>query len=143
MMSDDDKRGPGFHKAPPGAIPPYQAARGQFRDPARQAQIEMVTGGNDLEWDRWRATIEYGRGDGFANLLDFFVNPPSLQEKFADPTVTNGWYWREVERVTLARHFGHRPELLPLLRSHAGPDALIQAGWLVNYVTGRIDTETT
>ena len=30
-----------------------------------------------------------------------------------------------------------------MLRLSAGPDAMISDGWLVKYVTGRIDTETT
>jgi hypothetical protein len=45
--------------------------------------------------------------------------------------------------VTLDTKFNYRPELLRLLRSTAVTDTLIDEDWLVKYVTGRIDGETT
>ena len=142
-MTENDKRRPGIHKTPPEEIPPYQAAMAQYQNPAKQALIKTVKGGDDLEWDPWHATIEYGRRTKFDTIQDFFVNLPSMQNDFVDESVTEEWYWNEIEPIILATKFYYRPELLRLLRSNAGPDAMIGEGWLVKYVTGRIDTETT
>jgi hypothetical protein len=142
-MTDHDERKPGFYPAPPEAIPPYRTAIGRYQDPAKQTLIKDVEGGDDLEWDRWKATIEYGRRVDFEGILDFFVNLPSLQETFGDESATEQWYWHELDRVTLDTKFYYRPELVRLLRANAGADALIMEGWLVKYVDDRIDTETT
>lgn len=142
-MTKDDKRRPGLHKAPSEAIPPYKAAIAQYQDQAKQALIKTVKGGNDGKWDNWKATIEYSRRARFDNILDFFVNLPSLQGKYADKSVTEAWYWNEVEPVTLATKFYYRSELLGLLRANAGTEAMIEEGWLLKYVTGQIDAETT
>jgi hypothetical protein len=142
-MTENDKRKPGFYKASPEAIPPYQAAIAQYQNPAKHALIGMIKGGNDIEWDYWKATIEQGRRSEFDTILDFFVNVPSLQDQFADEAVTKAWYWNEIEPTTLSSQFYYRPELLRMLRSSAGADAMISDGWLVKYVTGRIDAETT
>jgi hypothetical protein len=50
-----------------------------------------VKSGNDLRWDYWKATIEFGRRAKFDSILDFFVNLPSLQDNFADESVTEEW----------------------------------------------------
>ncbi len=142
-MSENEERKPGFYRASPEEIPPYQVAIAQYQDPAKQSLIGNVKSGNDLQWDHWKATIEYSRRDNFDGILDFFVNLPSLQDDFADELVTGEWYWREIEPATLDSEFYYRPELMQLLRSNAGSDAMITAGWLVKSDAGRIDTETT
>ncbi len=127
----------------PGAIPPYREAITQYQYPAKQSLVNTVQGGSDFEYDAWQATIEYGRQSDFANILDFFVNLPSLQDIFADGSKTEGWRWEAVEPETLKNKFYYRPELLRLLRSKGVTDPLIIEGWLLKYDAGRIDTETT
>lgn len=134
---------PGSRKAGPDDIPPFRTVLNRYQDPARQAQIGTVTGGSELEWDRWRATIEYGRFTTFEHLLDFFVNIPSLRDKFPVEAMTNAWYWDKIPAVTLATKFSFRPELVQLLRANAGPAAMITEGWLLKHDTGRVDGETT
>jgi hypothetical protein len=58
-------------------LPPSQAALAQYQDPIRQRLIGMVEGGSDFEYDRWQATIEYGRHPNFHTILDFFANLPT------------------------------------------------------------------
>jgi hypothetical protein len=141
-MSDEQPR-LGLHPAPPEAVPPFRAAVAQYHDPAKQALIGTVQDGNDLEWDNWQVTIEYGRRSSFDGILDFFANLPSLQGDLADEAVTGQWYWNELEPETLTGAFTYRPEIARLLRWKAGADALITEGWLVKYESGRIDAETT
>ncbi len=78
-MSEFDKRRPGFYRALPQAIPQFQPAIAQFQDAARQSLIDTVQDGDDLQWDRWNATIEYGSTADFDSILGFFVNLPSLR----------------------------------------------------------------
>jgi len=142
-MTENDNRKPGLHRAPPDSIPPFLDAAARFQDPARQVSVQTMKKGSDNEWDTWKASIEHGRRSKFENILDFFVNLPSLQDALGDSAVTAEWYWNAIEPELLASRFYYRPEIVRLLKIHAGSDATITEGWLVRYESGRIDTETT
>ena len=142
-MTENSKSKPGFRKSPPDEIPAYREALTQYQEKAKQSNIETIKGGNNLEWDNWKATIEYGHRICFEHIWDFFVNLPSLHHVFSDESLTDEWYWNKLESVPLSSKFYYRPEILRLLRANAGTDSLIEEGWLLKHVAGRIDTETT
>jgi len=131
------------NKNKPEEIPPFRVALSKFQDPARQSLIQTVQDSSDFEYDRWKVTIEFGRQSNFANILDFFVNLPSLQDKFANKAETEKWTWEAFKPGTLSEKFYYRPELTRMLRSKGVTDTLITEGWLLKHDSGRIDTETT
>ena len=132
----------GIYRASPEKIAPFEAAINQYQDPARLALIKQVEGSSENEWDIWKASIEYGCRSNFEGILDFFVNLSYLQNKFTKKSVTEKWYWSEIEPVTLDSKFYYRPEIIQMLRYNAGSDAMINHGWLVTHVSGQIDAET-
>ena len=142
-MTKMQNRRPGLYKSDPDEIPPYKKALIRYKDVAKQSYINSVKAGNDLEWDYWSATIEYGSRAKFDNLWDFFANLPSLQKDFQDESVTQEWYWKKINPIPLSNEFYYRPEILRILRAKAGPDSMIEEGWMLKYESGQIDTETT
>jgi hypothetical protein len=124
-------------------IPPFQEAIIKYRNPARQTHIEQVKDGEEIEYDPWSVTIDYGRRDNFVNILDFFVNLPSMQNTVAYPSVTSRWAWEVVELETVEKKFDFRPEILRLLHSKSVTDTLIEEGWLLKDYSGPLDSDTT
>jgi hypothetical protein len=128
---------------PPEEIPPFQEATAKYQDPAKQALIQTLERSNELQWDRWRMTVEYAPQRHFAGILDFFANVPSLQGKLEDELITAEWHWKKLEALRLSQQFVYRPEVAALLRGKAGIGDRLTAGWLLQAEDGRIDGETT
>lgn len=115
----------------------------EYRSGAKQKLIKSIRAKNDSEYNTYRFMIEYGPRTKFENLLDFFVNLPSIQKELNDEKLMIDWKWNRVEPNSFSKEFYYRPEVVAKLRENAGTDALFNEGWRVKYADGRIDGETT
>jgi hypothetical protein len=126
-----------------GGTPNYREAVARYRDPAKRARILTAQDRNDAEFGAWRCTLEVAPQSAFADIIDFFVNLPSLAESPDDHPVSKAWKRPWVKATTLQDEFATTPVVLRLMRELGIADSLLERGWWLRDDAGRIDTETT
>ena len=126
-----------------GGTSNYREAVARYRDPAKRARIQTAEDRNDAEFGAWRCALEIAPQSAFENIIDFFVNLPSVADKPDDHPTSKAWKRTWVEATTLQDEFSTSSYVLRLMRELGITDSLLERGWWLRNDSGRIDTETT
>ena len=115
----------------------------KHRDPVKAENI-LSFSDEVKDWVSWELSVQYGFKDQFSDMLDFFVNVPSLFEALDHELGSKEWFWHQFpEESTLSNKFSFDEEVTQkLVKDKKLGDRILQ-GYVLEQTYGRIDEDIT